>query len=604
MDFERVRSTEKPIRTSASSRVSNKYIPELHLDNKILDLMCKMITTDSQYIKRGSLINLQKFIDSVDPKEYEDAEKKKLVSFIRKGLEARLMFNINNPELIIRHINGGILDDGIVDINSFIGLDAARINWLNEMISTVLKYDYVYTHIDKILDVCTRFKTSDYKSKAEIIDEFEDCINEAQNDFRRSRNEAHTEATFSLIDGEFEDAVVDAYNQVSSPRRKLRTGMQGMNELLGGGFESGRVYTFFGLPGEGKSTTLLNLMYQLKKYNTDYKPKDPTKIPTIVLLTMENTIVESIERLFGLSCVGAGGMVDYSVQDVIQMLRTDGELRLDDSSPINILIKYKPTNSVDTSYLYTLCEDLEDRGMEVIAMFQDYIGRIRSTQYNSDSRLEYGAVTDEFKVFAEIRDIPVITASQLNRDASKHIDEGRKNNKADLVRFIGRSNISESMLVLNNIDAGFVIAPEVTEMNERYLGVQRIKIRYRAGDREYVYLPYLGDSIRFIEDLGKEPTFKTTMRRELDLFSGGGTFRQSQYHTNAIIEIDDNQTLVDGNDENLFTSGNFISGDTPAAAYSQESYSPIVFFNPAVFKKQEVPQWEIPDEEYSPIKFY
>ena len=604
MDFERVRSTEKPIRTSASSRVSNKYIPELHLDNKILDLMCKMITTDSQYIKRGSLINLQKFIDSVDPKEYEDAEKKKLVSFIRKGLEARLMFNINNPELIIRHINGGILDDGVVDINSFVGLDAARINWLNEMISTVLKYDYVYTHIDKILDVCTRFKTSDYKSKAEIIDEFEDCINEAQNDFRRSRNEAHTEATFSLIDGEFEDAVVDAYNQVSSPRRKLRTGMQGMNELLGGGFESGRVYTFFGLPGEGKSTTLLNLMYQLKKYNTDYKPKDPTKIPTIVLLTMENTIVESIERLFGLSCIGAGGMVDYSVQDVIQMLRTDGELRLDDSSPINILIKYKPTNSVDTSYLYTLCEDLEDRGMEVIAMFQDYIGRIRSTQYNSDSRLEYGAVTDEFKVFAEIRDIPVITASQLNRDASKHIDEGRKNNKADLVRFIGRSNISESMLVLNNIDAGFVIAPEVTEMNERYLGVQRIKIRYRAGDREYVYLPYLGDSIRFIEDLGKEPTFKTTMRRELDLFSGGGTFRQSQYHTNAIIEIDDNQTLVDGNDENLFTSGNFISGDTPAAAYSQESYSPIVFFNPAVFKKQEVPQWEIPDEEYSPIKFY
>lgn len=603
MDFERVRSTEKPIRTSASSRVSNNYIPELHLDNKILDLMCKMITTDSQYIKRGSLINLQKFIDSVNPKEYEDPEKKKLVSFIRKGLEARLMFNINNPELIIRHINGGILDDGVVDVNNFVGLDAARINWLNEMVSTVLKYDYVYTHVDRILDVCTRFKTSDYKSKAEIIDEFEGCINEAQNDFRRSRNEAHTEATFSLIDGEFEDAVVDAYNQVSSPRRKLRTGMQGMNELLGGGFESGRVYTFFGLPGEGKSTTLLNLMYQLKKYNTDYKPKDPTKIPTIVLLTMENTIVESIERLFGLSCIGAGGMVDYSVQDVIHMLRTDGELRLDANSPINILIKYKPTNSVDTSYLYTLCEDLEDRGMEVIAMFQDYIGRIRSTQYNSDSRLEYGAVTDEFKVFAEIRDIPVITASQLNRDASKHIDEGRKNNKADLVRFIGRSNISESMLVLNNIDAGFVIAPEVTEMNERYLGVQRIKIRYRAGDREYVYLPYLGDSIRFVEDLGREPMFKTTMRRELDLFSGGGSFRQSQYHTNAIVEIDDNQTLVDGNDENLFTSGNFISGDAQAAAYSQEAYSPIVFFHPAVFK-QELPEWEIPDEEYSPIEFY
>lgn len=577
MDFERVRNNT-PIKSGIAPR-NMQYIPDLHLDTKILDLMCKMTVTDSQHIKRSNLLNLQKFLNAVDPKEYEDPDKRKMVSFIRKGLEARLMFNINSPELVVRHINGGILDDGVVDVNNFVGLDSAKINWLNTIISEVLKFDYVYSHVDKVLDVCTRFKTNNFSSKASIIAEFEQAVNEAQNDFRRSRNEAHTEATFSLIDGEFEDSVVDAYNQLSSPRRKLRTGMQGMNELLGGGFESGRVYIFFGLPGEGKSTTLMNLLYQLKKYNNDYKTKDPTKIPTIVLLTMENTIVESIERLFGLSCIRANNMIDYSVQEVMQLLRTEGELTLDTNSPINILIKYKPTNSVDTSYLYTLCEDLEDRGMEVICLIQDYIGRIRSTQYLSDSRLEYGAVTDEFKVFAEIKDIPVISASQLNRDASKHIDEGRKNNKADLVRFIGRSNISESMLVLNNIDAGFVIAPEVTEEGDKYLGVQRIKIRYRAGDREYVYLPYIKDSIRFIEDLGREATYKTTMRKESELFSPNN-FRQSQYHTNAIVELEQSTTLLDDGDSNLFKSANFIS----SAAYPQIGFegkltSPITFYN-------------------------
>lgn len=584
MDFERTRrpgSTglmSMPLYSNSNIK-PNKYIPDLHLDSIILDLMCKMVVTDSQYIKRSNLLNLKKYIDSIDPKEYDDPEKRKLVSFINKGLEARLMFNINSPELIVRHINGGMLDDGVIDINNFVGLDAAKINWLNTMISSTLKYEYVFGHVDKILDICTRFKTSGYDSKNDIVKEFETSINNAQNDFRRVRNEAHTEATFSLIDGEFEDSIIDSYNQLANPRRKLRTGMQGLNELLGGGFESGRVYIFFGLPGEGKSTTLINLLFQLKKYNNDYKPKDPTKIPTIVLLTMENTIVESIERLFGLSCIrSTGNITDYSVEEVIQLLRTEGELYLDSNSPINILIKYKPTNSVDTSYLYTLCEDLEDRGMEVIAMIQDYIGRIRSTQYYSDTRLEYGAVTDEFKVFAEIKDIPVISASQLNRDASKHIDEGRKNNKADLVRFIGRSNISESMLVLNNIDAGFVIAPEVTEEGEKFLGVQRIKIRYRAGDREYVYLPYIRDSIRFIEDLGREATFKTTMRRECELFTPGNHFRQSQYHTNAIVELEESTTLIDDGDANLFKNANFISN----AAYRQknvdEGYSPIVFF--------------------------
>jgi hypothetical protein len=440
-----------------------------------------------------------------------------------------------------------------------------------------------------MMDVCTRFKAQTFDSKSDIVKEFEECVIEAQNEFRRSRNESHTESTFSLTSEDFKDSVTDAYNQLANPRRKLRTGMQGMNELLGGGFESGRVYVYFGLPGEGKSTTLLNLMYQLKKYNKDYKPKDPTKIPTIVLLTMENTIVESIERLFGLSCVGSGDITDYSLDEVMNKLRNEGELRLDSSDPINILIKYIPTNSVDTSYLYTICDDLEDRGMEVMAMFQDYIGRIRSTQYLSDSRLEYGAVTDEFKVFAEFKDIPVITASQLNRDASRHIDEGRKKNKADLVRFIGRSNISESMLVLNNIDAGFVIAPEVTENNERYLGIQRIKIRYRASDREYIYLPYVGNTIKFMEDFGREATYKTTMRSENDLFSGNGVpFKQSPYHTNKIINLDDdNANADDATDEDLFESANCVSSARNAAYFRndlKEKYSqlrePIVFFNP------------------------
>ena len=54
---------------------------------------------------------------------------------------------------------------------------------------------------------------------------------------------------FSLRDGYFENVMYDTYSALSSPRRKLMTGMQGMNELLGGGFENGRCYVYFGLPG-------------------------------------------------------------------------------------------------------------------------------------------------------------------------------------------------------------------------------------------------------------------------------------------------------------------------------------------------------------------
>ena len=529
---------------------SNKQL-DINLDLHTLEIMCKCLVTDSQNIRRGQLINLRNLIYLVRPDNYiNDSEKNKRIDFIKKGIEARLVENLTDPFMILSHINGGILDTDIINLDEFGGLTSAEINWMNNMVSEALKFSHVYSNVDRLLDICTRIKTADYGTKAAIVAEFEQAINSIQNDFRRCRNQNQTQEIFSLRDGYFENVMYDTYTTLSSPRRKLVTGMQGMNELLGGGFENGRCYVYFGLPGEGKSSTMMNILYQMKKYNRDYKTKDPTKRPCIVLLTMENTVTESIDRLFNMA-TGRKKMTDLSPEGAMRMFREEGELYLTDESPIDIIIKFEPSNSVDTSYLYTLTEDLEDQGMEVIALFQDYIGRIRSTERLQETRLEYGAIVDEFKTFAEIKDIPVITAAQLNRDASKHIDEGRKASKSDLVRLIGRSNISESMLILNNIDAGFLIAPEMTQTNERYLGVQRIKIRYDAGDREFVYLPFMGDSLKLEEDFGRVAVFKSTMKS--DPFGGSINMNKSQYQTNTIMDL--GQVMrSSGNDSNMFSA--------------------------------------------------
>lgn len=538
---------------------------DMNLDLRTLDIMCKCVVSDNLTIRRGQLINLRNLIYLLNENAYiNDAEKSKRVSFIKKGIEARIEYNLTDPYMIITHIYGGILDNEIINLDEFKGLSTSEIAWMNNMVSEALKFSHAYHNAEILLDICSRLRAADYGSKAEIVKEFEEAINKTQNDFRRAKNEDQTEAIFSLRDGYFENAMYDTYNTLKSPRRKLVTGMQGMNDMLGGGFENERCYVYFGLPGEGKSSVILNMIYQIKKHNKDYRTKDPTKRPCVVLLTMENTMTESVERLFGMA-TGKQSMIDFTPENAIDMLRTEGELYLTDDSPIDLIIKFKPTNSVDTSYLYTLTEDLEDQGLEVIAMFQDYIGRIKSIERYQDTRLEYGAVVDEFKTFAEIKDIPIITVAQLNRDASKHIDEGRKASKADLVRLIGRSNISESMLILNNIDAGFLIAPETNQAGERYLGVQRIKIRYNAGDREFVYLPFLGNTLKLQEDFGGLPIFKTTMRPETAPgFNMSGPL-QSQYQTNTIMDMGQIMKSVE-NEDNIFSTKVVSSMDELAAS--------------------------------------
>lgn len=499
---------------------------DINLDLMSLNILCAYVLSENRNIRRGHLVNLRNLISILNMDLYKNnTEKMSRIEFILKGLDARLEKSLTKSDMILKHINGGIIDNSIIDLNSFSSISNAELTWVSNMVTESLNYAFVYQDIDVLLDACTQFKAASYGNKGDAIRNLQNVIAHFSTQFRRNKVENLTEARFNLADGEFQDSIRDIHQQLTSPCSKLICGMQGLNEMTGGGFQSGRFYMLFGLPGEGKSTTLLNLLFQIKKYNKNFKPKDPTKIPTIVLLTMENTVKETVERLFNIAgCKDR--MTDYSADQVIDMLKTEGELYITDDNPMNVIIKYVPDRSVDTSYLYTLCEDLEDEGYEVVCLIQDYIKRIRSVESDSDVRLELGRVSNEMKTFAEIRDIPVISASQLNRDATKHIDEGRKRNKAELVTLLGRSNIGESMLMLENIDCGILIAPEYDRNGNKYLGLQRIKIRYFAPGRDSIYQPYTDNAIKLIEDeYNATPLFKETMLDDFTNSSkvGGGS---------------------------------------------------------------------------------
>ena len=326
MAIENVREGTKELDKYAKGKPTNGMAVRSSLNDRktdpfVLELICKLLITDNRAIRRGQLINIQNYIDSIDPAQYmNDERKRRYIEFIRRGLDARLNYNLTNPDFILHHINGGIITDNpLIDLNTFKGLAANEIDWINGLVSESLKFSHIDSDIDAILDACTRFKTRDYGNTAAIVNEIEGAISNLQNKFRQSRNETHIDAMFSLADGAFEDSVHDTYNQLANPKRKLITGMQGLNELLGGGFEAGRVYVFFGLPGEGKSTVLINILYQLKMYNKDYKCKDITKKPCVVLLTMENVVSETTERLFSVS-VDKGSMIDFDVNDVINII--------------------------------------------------------------------------------------------------------------------------------------------------------------------------------------------------------------------------------------------------------------------------------------------
>lgn len=506
---------------AVASPIKNKDLKiDVKFDITELDLMCSYILSENRSIRRGNIINMRNLFLIIDMANYgNDQERLTRINFINKGIEARLQYNLTTTDMIFNHICGGF-GSGIP--NTFRQLNNSEVQWVNTTVSETLKYSIIYNDVDEGLSLLQRFKATDYANRGQIVNQIENWINRLQVKFRRSRANNSEDLTFSLTGENYIQAMQETYRQLTSPSNRLIFGTQALNMLTGGGVEATRVYTLLGLPGEGKSSTLIDMAIEIKRYNTNYKCADPTKRPCVVLLIMENSIKETVQRIFSM-CVGTD-MTNYSEEEITEILRTQGNLTVSNNDPIDLIVTFKPNLSEDTSYLYTLCEDLEDEGYEVICMLQDYIKRIRSVEgtYNGDLRLQLGAVINEFKVFATLKNIPVITASQLNRTATQSVDEARIKNKADLVRLIGRSNVGESNLILENSDWIALIAPEYDKDKNKYLGIQRVKSRYYIpGDFYIAYIPYIKNTIKFVEDIySPVPVHKSTMRDEVSLNTG------------------------------------------------------------------------------------
>jgi hypothetical protein len=314
----------------------------------------------------------------------------------------------------------------------------------------------------------------------------------------------------------------------------------------------------------------------MKQYNTVYDLKDKTKVPCIVLLTMENTIVETITRLFDMTIENSRGMQNYALDEVINLLRTEGQLVVNDSSPIDIVIKYKPNKSVDTNYLYTLYDDLKDQGYEMVCLIQDHIKRIRSVDNESDLRIELGAIVNEFKVFAADKDIPFITVSHLNREATRILEEAARKGSQDSGKLLGKSNIGESLLMIDNVDVAATIAKDWDREGNMYMTFNRIKMRGKGSAREYIAQPFLPDnSIRLVEDIGGIPQFKETIHGLPSLpLTSGNIKMDGASSLNSIINTDVNKdntfninltpVSVNNNDNDFNTQMDLFDDDISA----------------------------------------
>lgn len=382
---------------------------------------------------------------------------------------------------------------------------------------------------------------------------------------------------------------------------RLKSGYKILNKLTGGGFEGSRIYTFLAPAKHFKSGTLLNIMMTMVKYN-DNVLVDKGMRPTITYLTMENTVEETYQRMYtwltGENTNELINMAQDTGNDEVVRNTIEKIVSYVDSfflsHNISLDIRYKASKTVNTDFLEDVYQENYANGHQTICVIQDYIRRINpaSKNRNAETREIYGTIVDEMRSFAVKHDIPVLTASQLNKEAVRINEETENSGRHDAARNMGESHVAESHQIIENSDFSFIVNREngITRTSfwdsisddeaenipdYYYLSVKTISARTAgAGNQdEYIVIPFeKNNNFRLAEDLSLN---YPRHGRSIQLMSG------HDLPKDVIERVNSSQTMNEGfsgyvNENSLNVAPNDVIRNDVSETRPELSYAEVV----------------------------
>ena len=439
----------------------------------------RYMVSDSPIISEKNKRNLRRLVNSIDVEgSYPEENMTGRYTFLFLKIFTNMMLDdYFGDELSIRdYFLNEVADKGesgipISIINECLGHIHNQLNYadyrfseneislLNQYVEDRLQYNYLIQNAQALKELGERV-TYGSESLRAINEDAKLLIEKIYRNIRET--DTSNQAMMSELD--FSDEVTGEeiirreVHKIKSPSNMLKTGYKLLNSALGGGFEGGRTYYFFAPPKSFKSGTLLNLACSLCANNPEIiQSIENHMTPVVVYFTMENTLSETLERLFEYATGAKLKDTNFSSSQIMEIINQKISAR----TGIKLVLKYAPSHSESTEFLYDIVEDLKRKGRQPIAMIQDYIGRIKTAnREKNELRIVLGEISDQFSVFAKHYNIPLITAGQLNRTGVERKELMANSNTPDIAQQLTGSYIAESINILNNLDFAFTICRE------------------------------------------------------------------------------------------------------------------------------------------------
>lgn len=231
----------------------NKNKIPLKLSIDTMNMILAYIISDTDYITRGSLMNIRKLFKIIDTRIYEtDYQAIARFKFIERALRAKLDDYIENPTVILescRSAKYADVEDEIVEDVADMKLRANDFKYISNLVSDKLSYAFLYKYKKPISETISKLDNGEYESFRELKKEFKKNISALLTEIRKVENLEQSDTMFSLAEEMFDSVVSKTVKKLQSSNNVLRTNIRWLNECTNGGFEAGRIYMFLGLSG-------------------------------------------------------------------------------------------------------------------------------------------------------------------------------------------------------------------------------------------------------------------------------------------------------------------------------------------------------------------
>ena len=487
-----------------------KKLP-IYTDVDTLDMYCEyLLNDDNKNINYANLLNLQEYVESMDPKNLANNDSKMArYEFLKYYLEGKLTRGLTSRKLALKYVMNNseprlkkTIQREILDSIEPGQLKSHDIQFINNTVFAKLNVSFLHKYKVGLSKIITDLDADTLQSD----DDLDNCIEFVQSllsQMTKAKRRSKQDNRFNLSDPVlFNSVMAEACDRLLSDAQFLTTGFKGLDLLLNGGFENARIYNFIGATGGFKSGLLLNLMKTIKKNNRTRPHKDPKKRATILFISQENNIWETIERIF--SIFGKPDKIrNHTAEEIMDILRQGGFCVVDDELDIDIEFRYYGNADIGVPDLKGIYEELDNQGREVICIIQDYIERLKPPVLQAERRIQLFDISNQLHDLAQELDIPIITGSQFNKNGVATIEQMQVTGKADIGKNVGTNDISESFGMLKNFDVNIGIVIEYDSREEKfYLSFRKLKLRGADGALDYFLQPFVGtrSKIQLMED--------------------------------------------------------------------------------------------------------